>query len=178
VKREGQVELHIEPISWKQACQFVANLHRHHKPARGQKWAIAACDKGRVVHGVGQCGRPVARAYDDGLTCEVNRTCTDGSQNVNSCVYGACWRIAREMGYHTSITYTQEGESGVSLKACGYRFVKEIEPRPGWAASSVKLRALRDPVGTGDVGRTLWAISVLDWKAVLKRFGVKEEKAA
>jgi hypothetical protein len=139
---------------------FVKLNHRHHKPARGQKWAVAAVDETGTIRGVAQCGRPVARAYDDGLTIEVNRTCADGFPNVNSFLYGACWRIARAMGYRKSITYTQEGESGVSLRAAGYEMVKVIEPRPGWAESSVKLKALRDEVGSGGVLRYLWVKSL------------------
>ncbi len=66
-----------------------------------------------------QAGRPVARAFDDGLTLEVNRTCTDGTRNANSMLYGAVWRAARAMGYARCITYTQHDESGASLKAAG-----------------------------------------------------------
>jgi hypothetical protein len=39
----------------------------------------------------------VARHYDDGLTLEVNRTCTDGTRNANSMLYGAVWRAAKAM---------------------------------------------------------------------------------
>ncbi|EJP7633356.1 TPA: XF1762 family protein, partial [Escherichia coli] len=39
--------------------------------------------------GVATAGRPVARHFDDGLTLEVNRTCTTGERNANSALYGA-----------------------------------------------------------------------------------------
>jgi hypothetical protein len=170
VRREGQEQLRVIPITWKAAVAFVNKHHRHHSGARGQKWAIGAKVDGYPLWGVAQCGRPVSRVYDDGFTCEVNRTCTPGFPNVNSFLYGACWRIARAMGYHTSITYTEDGESGVSLKACGYRRIRRIEARPGWADSSVKMKAKRDPVGTGGVVRFLWALSTKPWKEVLERF--------
>jgi hypothetical protein len=101
-------------------------------------------------------GRPVARAFDDGLTAEVNRTCTDGTANANSALYGACWRIASAMGYRRLVTYTQADESGSSLTAAGWIKVRDLPARKGWAASSVALRALRDPVGNGGVQRALW----------------------
>ena len=73
----------------------------------------------------------------------MNRTCTDGTPHVNSMLYGAAWRAAKAMGYRRLITYTQEGESGASLKAAGYRVIAKLEPRGNWAESSVTLRHLR-----------------------------------
>lgn len=49
--------------------------------------------------GCAVCGRPVSRHYDNGLTCEINRLCTDGTYNACSMLYGACCRVAKEMGY-------------------------------------------------------------------------------
>jgi hypothetical protein len=101
-------------------------------------------------------GRPIARAFDDGLTAEVNRTCTDGFPNANSALYGACWRVAAAMGYRRLVTYTQAGETGASLTAAGWVRVRDLPARKGWADSSVALRALRDSTGSGGVDRTLW----------------------
>jgi hypothetical protein len=110
--------------------------------------------------GVATVGRPVARHLDDGYTLEVNRTCTlDGTPNVNSMLYGAAWRAAKALGYRRLITYTQEGESGASLRAAGWRLIAELSPRPGWAESSVTLRHLRDPDGPGGIQRSLWEAS-------------------
>ena len=109
------------------------------------------------MHGVATCGRPVARAYDNGLTIEVNRTCTDGASNANSFLLGACWRVAAAMGYTRILTYTQEEESGVSMAAAGWERGADRKARKGWAESSVKLRELRDPVGVGGVARILWS---------------------
>jgi hypothetical protein len=105
------------------------------------------------------CGRPVSRHLDDGLTVEVNRTCTDGCPNANSALYAACWRIAAAMGYRRMVTYTQEGESGVSLKAAGMRKVRDLPARGSWAAASVALKHLRDPAGCGGVQRSLWEMT-------------------
>jgi hypothetical protein len=105
-------------------------------------------------------GRPVARAWDDGLTLEVNCTVTDGTPNANSFLYGACWRIAREMGYVRAITYTQGSEPGTSLRAAGWKVLGEREARGSWADSTVReeLRMMRDPVGNGGVPRTVWEV--------------------
>lgn len=64
-------------------------------------------------------GRPVSRYLDDGWTLEVNRLCTDGSRNV----YTAAWRAARAMGYKRLITYILESETGVSLRAAGWKCI-------------------------------------------------------
>lgn len=150
--------MRIVPITFRAASKFVAEHHRHNKPPRGWKFGLALEDVGRLI-GVAMAGRPVARAFDNGLTLEVNRTCTDGSKNANSMLYGAVWRCAKAMGYLRCITYTQHDESGTSLRAAGWRRVKDLSARASWAESSVALRSIRDPVGNGGVERVLWEIT-------------------
>lgn len=149
--------LAVCPVTFREACAFVAEHHRHNKPPRGHKFSIGA-RAGDVLVGVAMAGRPVARHFDDGLTLEVNRTCTDGTPNANSLLYGAVWRAAKAMGYRRCITYTQADETGASLRAVGWVRVKELEPRKSWAESSVALRGIRDAVGNGGVARVLWSI--------------------
>ena len=148
--------LTIIPVTWRRARSFCEAVHRHHGAPRGHKFALGVVDEAGALRGVAICGRAVARGLDDGLTVEVNRTATDGCPNANSALYGACWRVAAAMGYRRIVTYTQEGETGASLRAAGYRLVRELPARGSWAAASVALRHLRDPVGSGDVQRTLW----------------------
>ena len=75
--------------------------------------------QGDIV-GVAVCGRPVSRKLDDGFTVEINRLCTDGTYNACSFLYGACCRVAKEMGYKKIITYILESENGASLKASNF----------------------------------------------------------
>lgn len=156
---DKQERLTIIPISFRQAVAFIAEHHRHHKPPRGMKYALGVTDAEGCLHGVITVGRPVARALDDGLTAEVNRSATDGFPNANSALYAAAWRVAAAMGYRRLITYTQEGESGSSLKGAGWMRVRDIPPRKGWAESSVALRAIRDPDSSGGVQRVLWEVA-------------------
>ena len=118
------MRLRIVPISFAEGNAFVAQHHRHHKPAAGCKFAIGAAAGDRIV-GVALVGRPVARALDDGLTLEVNRLCTDGHRNACSMLYAAAWRAARALGYRRLITYTLNTEGGASLRAAGWRVVAE-----------------------------------------------------
>jgi hypothetical protein len=60
------------------------------------------------------------------------------------------------MGYKRIITYTQADESGASLRAAGFDRVKELPARKGWAESSVKLKHMRDMIGSGGVARVMW----------------------
>lgn len=150
--------MRVVPITLKQAKDFVTSFHRHNKAPVGHKFSIGlANDNGELI-GVATAGRPVARALDDGLTIEVNRTCTLGDRNANSMLYGAVWRAAKAMGYTRIITYTQADESGESLRAAGFVKVKDLPPRGSWADSSVKLKDTRDAVGNGGVARIRWEI--------------------
>jgi len=157
VRVDTIVRPRLHPITLKEAKQFVADHHRHNKPPTGWKFGVGL-KVGDDLVGVATAGRPVARHYDDGLTLEVNRTCTDGTPNANSQLYGAIWRAAKAMGYMRCITYTQTDETGASLRAAGWTKVKELPPRKSWAESSVARRDKRDPVGNGGVARVLWEI--------------------
>ena len=109
----------IIPVTLKQANEYVTNYHRHHKAVRGCKFCVALKQENEIV-GVAICGRPVSRHYDDGRTLEINRLCTNGQRNACSRLYGACTRIAKEMGYKKVITYILESENGASLKASNF----------------------------------------------------------
>lgn len=112
--------LSIVPMTFSEACEFIARFHRHHRPPQGMVFALGCALGGEIV-GVATVGRPVARALDDGWTLEVTRTCTDGTKNANSMLYGAAWRAAKGLGYRRLITYTLPEESGASLRACAWR---------------------------------------------------------
>lgn len=150
--------MRVIPITFRQACEFVGRLHRHNKPPVGHKFSVGLLDDRGELCGVAMAGRPIARHFDNGLTLEVNRTCTDGTRNANSMLYGAIWRAAKAMGYTRCITYTQANESGSSLRAAGFVMVRVLDSRKSWAESSVKMRGRRDPVGNGGVERKLWQI--------------------
>lgn len=150
---EGQVQLSVVPVTMAVANDYVRQHHRHHKPDTGHKFSIGVVDQDGTLRGVAIVGRPKARHFDDKLTAEVTRVATDGTPNACSALYGAAWRTAKGMGYLRLVTYTQEGESGASLRGAGWAIVGERAARPGWADSSVALKEIRDPVGTGGVAR-------------------------
>lgn len=147
--------LRIVPCTLKDACEFVAMHHRHHKPPVGHKFSLGLAS-GDTLVGVAIIGRPSARAYDDGLTLEVTRSCVaPGVPNGNSMLYGAAWRAAKALGYLRLITYTQDGETGASLRAAGWRVIAERKPRPGWNMPSRRWTSH----GVDHVARTLWEAS-------------------
>lgn len=111
--------MEIIPITLKTANLYVAQHHRHHKACTGCKFCIG-CKEGDQLVGVAICGRPVSRHLDNGKTLEINRLCTDGTYNACSKLYGACVRIAREMGYAKVITYILASEDGASLRASNF----------------------------------------------------------
>ena len=122
MRKEKGIEnlMEIRPLTLREASEFVNQYHRHHKATVGCKFAIGCYVEDHMV-GVAVCGRPVSRHLDDGLTCEINRVCTDGTRNACSMLYGACCRIAKEMGYKKVITYILQSENGASLKASNFQ---------------------------------------------------------
>jgi hypothetical protein len=120
----AQRRLEIVPLDLREANEQVERWHRHHKPVVGHKFSIGvvAVDvDGRLIVGVAIVGRPVARMSDDGWTLEVTRVATDGTPNACSALYGAAWRVCREMGYRRLVTYTLASEPGSSLKGAGWK---------------------------------------------------------
>lgn len=148
-------ELRVVPVRFKDACDFVEAWHRHNRPPAGHIFSIGAADQEDRLVGVAIVGRPVARHLDDGTTLEVTRTCTDGTSNVNSLLYGAAWRAAKALGYGRLITYTQADETGTSLRAAGWRVMAERRARKGWDVPSRP----RDNGSYLSSERTLWEAS-------------------
>lgn len=140
------------PISPDAACLYIRMWHRHHGEPRGWKFCHGCADAGGILRGVAITGRPVARMLDDGLTLEVTRVATDGTFNAASMLYGAAARTTKDFGYHRAITYTQEGESGASLRAAGWRIAGHRKPRPGWDVPGRP----RESHGRDGIARILW----------------------
>jgi hypothetical protein len=113
--------LSIIHIELAEANAFVGKHHRHHRPVVGHRFSIGVTNpKGELV-GVAILGRPVARLMDDGLTLEVNRVATDGTDNACSALYGASRRACFALGYKRLVTYTLPTESGSSLRGAGWK---------------------------------------------------------
>jgi len=113
--------MEIRPITFRQACDFIRQHHRHNIPTVGCKFCIGLYEQESMI-GCAVVGRPVSRYLDNGTTAEINRVCTDGTRNACSKLYGACCRIAKAMGYQKIITYTLESEPGSSLLASNFVF--------------------------------------------------------
>lgn len=111
-----------------------------------------AVNDGASIVGVAMVNRPVAIKLDDGWTLEVIRLCTDGTKNVASKLYGACWQAAKALGYRRLITYTLREETGTSLIAAGWRVVYHTTPNPNGWNMPARPRINKHPLGQ----KTLW----------------------
>lgn len=126
--------LSIVPLSLEEANEFVRCHHRHHGEVVGHKFSLGAAT-GNAICGIAIIGRPVARGRDDGLTLEVTRLATDGTRNACSFLYGAAARAAFALGYRRLGTYILADESGISLRAAGWRLIGEVRGR-SWSCPS------------------------------------------
>jgi len=121
--------IRVQPIELRDANEFIARNHRHHKPVQGHRFSLCALSDNQLC-GVVVVGRPVARlAGSPTEVLEVTRLCTDGTKNACSALYSAAARCGREMGYLLIQTYVLESEHGTSLKASGWE--RDTEPCGG-----------------------------------------------
>jgi hypothetical protein len=118
----------IERLGLDEANAFVREHHRHHKPVVGHLFSLGAALEGKIV-GIAIVGRPVARGRDDGVTAEVTRLATDGTDNACSFLYGASARAAFALGFKRIGTYILASERGKSLSAAGWRQIAEVRGR-------------------------------------------------
>lgn len=137
------MKLHLAPIEFDTAAQFVREHHRHHTPPVGHKFSLAAMF-GDAVAGVVIVGRPVSRRRDDGRTLEVTRLCTFGHPNACSFLYGAASRATFALGYSRIGTYILKREPGTSLAAAGWKLIGET-PGKSWSVPS-RARTDKHPI--------------------------------
>ena len=112
--------LRVVPLTLKQANELVAKWHRHHKPVVGHRFSLGVMNRDGELAGAAIVGRPVARATEQYHVAEITRLVTNGYKNACSFLYGACARVAKEMGFDKIQTYILQDEPGTSLKAAGY----------------------------------------------------------
>jgi hypothetical protein len=120
----------IVPLTLQQANALVAEWHRHHHPLRVHRFSIGLTDAEGELVGAAICQKPASATTDQYLTLEVARLVVnpdipprdDGHAN-NACsrLYGACARIAKEMGFTQIQTFILDTEPGTSLKASGWK---------------------------------------------------------
>lgn len=114
------MNLHVRPLTLKEANTLVGLWHRHHRPVTGHRFSIGVFDGDGVPHGAVIVGRPVARAVDQTSVAEVTRLVTDGHRNACSMLYAAAARAASAMGFEWIQTYILASEPGTSLRASGW----------------------------------------------------------
>lgn len=129
------MSLELMPVTMVNACKFVGEHHRHNLPPKFGMFSVGVGEDGHLV-GVAIAGRPIARMLCQPGVLEIVRTCTDGTRNANSMLYGAIARAAKALGYQTLYTYTLVDESGASLKASGWIKDIEVQPEATWSRPS------------------------------------------
>ena len=152
--------IEVRPITRDAANKAVSAWHRHHKPVRSHRFAIAAYVDD-ALRGAVIVGNPVAPALArDLLCCEVTRLVSDGTPHVASRLLGAAWRAARAMGYRKMVSYTRADEDGTCYRAAGWLPVATVEGRE-WAGVNKPQRWLPGVYvpTTEIVDRTRWEVT-------------------
>lgn len=121
----------LRPITRDAANAVILRWHRHHRPVRSHRFAIAGYD-GEELVGVVVVGNPVAAALQNGVTFEVLRLCTNGHRYAASRLLSAAWKAARAMGVLRMVSYTRADEAGTCYRAANWRDVARVRGE-GWA---------------------------------------------
>lgn len=153
--------LRVVQITKDEANVWVERFHRHSLPVTQHKFSIAAVADGEIV-GVAIIERPKARGLQDGWTLEVTRVCTIGHRNACSFLYGAAWRLIRDLGYLRAVTYTKASEEASSVRAAGWVAEGTTKGRK-WTTPS---RPREDRHEISD--RVRWEIRTADWRPGLE----------
>lgn len=143
-------ELHVTPISLREAQLYIEANHRHCGPPKFHKFSLSLTVPGENEPvGVAVASTPKARALADGKTLEINRVCCNSHYgNAYSKLYAHAIRAGREMGYCRFISYTLPSESGSSLKAAGFRMDGlTTDSKTGWNSLSRPRDTTRYPFG-------------------------------
>lgn len=117
--------LSIVPVTVKAARKLVSEWHRKLPEVQGGLFASAVAVNENIV-GVAIAGNP-ARVWQGTGRLVISRVATPGvaelpiSKNACSMLYGSLCRAAKALGYREAWTYTVDGESGISLKAAGFK---------------------------------------------------------
>lgn len=104
----------------REANAFVAQHHRHHRPARGARVVLGVKNELSQLVGVALVGRPVSRELQRQDVLEVTRLATDGTPNACSFLLARAREAAGAMGAAKLVTYTLPEESGASLRGAGF----------------------------------------------------------
>lgn len=159
------MSLRVVQITLDESKVYVGDFHAHSGIHTGHKWSIAAVAGDRIV-GVAVIGRPTAQVIQNGdpWALEVLRVCVergeDGKGYPNACsfLYGASWRSIKALGYLRALTYTKDGENGVSLRAAGWVSMDYRRPRKaGWDSRPGRKS------GGERVGGERWEVRAAAW---------------
>jgi len=133
-------QIYAQPITIKNANEFIKSFHRHHRPTirNSGRWAMAALDNNQNVVGVVIAGNPVSASFMDGFTIELTRLCVKEGAPKGTCSFllGKCCSIWRTMGGKRVITYTLESESGASQRSGGWTLAGTVKPHSRWQDKS------------------------------------------
>ena len=142
-----QSRLRVVPLELAEANELVRRWHRHHKPAQGHRFSLGVLNERDELVGAVIVGRPVARlGGDPSEVVEVTRLVTNGTANACSALYGAAARAAHALGYRRIQTYILEEETGISLKAAGWKR-EGVFGGGQWHHTDGKPRRMDQPIG-------------------------------
>jgi hypothetical protein len=124
----------LGPYPVKYAREWVELTHRRIPQLTGAMWCVGLWVDD-VMRGLAVVGRPNARNMDVLARHRIHTLCVlrvaviEGTHNGCSALYGACSRAAKAQGADGLCTYIHDDETGVSLRASGWR--KDATPTSG-----------------------------------------------
>ena len=172
----GDLVIEVQLCTLADSQRLVHALHRHHGRVAGHKFSLKATTSNSMrvsEEGAAIVGRPVSRHMDDGETLEITRLVTIGTPNIASKLLASAAKEAKRRGFKRIITYTLDSESGISLRAAGF---KEDKKSAGGSWSSPS-RPRNDSHPTGPKMRWVRHLTTVIPPALTPQIQNKSESA-
>lgn len=166
--------IELRPLSVSGARRLMPTLHRRRPRIVGALFATSVYAGAELV-GIACASEPKAPRSRGRAIVEISRVATNGARNGCSKLYGALCRAAASLGYVRAVTFTDPDESGVSLRAAGFRD-DGLTREQHWDRPSSRARGKKRSAELSQVRR--WVRELQEPRAARARARTAQREAA
>lgn len=140
------LSIHLIPVSFKDANDYLTRHNRDYRPASGYRFTIGCAMEERLIGAI-----IAGRCKGDSLSVQVDGIYAAGGRAAYRMLYGAAARAAKAMGYHRIMAFLPMGEPDSGLRSACWKCVgsadKKFHPAKGAYSGKKLLRYERMLIG-------------------------------